>query len=169
MKLDIRSLELGANRMVVKIPQEEVDATLAPLARDGQLEVDLYHNETETVVSAKVVATVTQECARCLCLYEEDIETTFSVTLKKGNPARNGTDDAEDDVLFYDEAEGLVDFSELVAQEIGVNLAMKPICDEGCKGMCSGCGTNLNEGPCQCKEKPVNPAWEALLKLKKES
>ena len=33
---------------------------------------------------------------------------------------------------------------------------------EDCKGICSRCGKNLNEGPCGCKEEPKDPRMAAI-------
>jgi uncharacterized protein len=39
-------------------------------------------------------------------------------------------------------------------------------CSETCRGLCPQCGTNLNEGSCDCvAEEPGSP-WDALKKLK---
>lgn len=41
-----------------------------------------------------------------------------------------------------------------------------PVCrNEGCKGLCPQCGTNLNNGKCGCKP-PDLSAWNALDRLK---
>jgi uncharacterized protein len=34
-------------------------------------------------------------------------------------------------------------------------LPMKPLCQEGCRGLCVQCGTNLNSASCECA-----PVWE---------
>lgn len=36
-----------------------------------------------------------------------------------------------------------------------------PVCDEGCKGLCSQCGTNLNKGRCSCTT-TRDKRWRAL-------
>jgi uncharacterized protein len=49
-----------------------------------------------------------------------------------------------------------------------VILAMNPyaVCDPECKGLCPGCGANLNEGPCDCAVDETDPRWETLRALK---
>jgi uncharacterized protein len=44
---------------------------------------------------------------------------------------------------------------------------MKLLCNENCKGICAGCGADLNTELCKCPEKPADPRWEKLLSLKK--
>lgn len=58
-----------------------------------------------------------------------------------------------------------LDLSELVYSEVIVSLPMKHLCKEDCKGICSKCGKNLNEGKCDCPEKEIDPRLSALAEL----
>lgn len=53
---------------------------------------------------------------------------------------------------------------ELVMEDIYLSLPMRLLCKEDCKGICSKCGKNLNEGSCDCK-KEVDPRLKALQQL----
>lgn len=57
-----------------------------------------------------------------------------------------------------------LDLDELVSEDIFLGLPTKYLCDDDCKGLCSMCGKNLNEGECGCK-KPIDPRLEALNEL----
>ena len=37
-----------------------------------------------------------------------------------------------------------------------------PVCQEGCKGLCSVCGANLNERDCGCDRHVPDPRWAGL-------
>jgi uncharacterized protein len=39
------------------------------------------------------------------------------------------------------------------------------LCNEGCRGICPRCGTDLNTGSCSC-EPESDPRWAGLDKLK---
>jgi uncharacterized protein len=41
------------------------------------------------------------------------------------------------------------------------------VCQAGCKGLCPGCGTNLNERECGCDRKVPDPRWAGLEKFRK--
>ena len=43
-----------------------------------------------------------------------------------------------------------------------------PLCKPDCAGLCSNCGANLNEGPCNCDKEDVDPRFAALRSLKNE-
>jgi uncharacterized protein len=56
----------------------------------------------------------------------------------------------------------MLDVSEWVRQQLGVNLPMHQLCREDCQGICTECGKNLNLGPCSCAPQPADPRWSAL-------
>lgn len=70
----------------------------------------------------------------------------------------------EDDefLLIPDEK---LDLSELCLSEIYLALPTKHLCSEDCQGICSMCGKNLNDGPCGCITKSIDPRLEILAKL----
>jgi uncharacterized protein len=52
--------------------------------------------------------------------------------------------------------------AQLFTEEILVTLPMRFLCKEDCKGACSVCGKNLNEGYCGCKRLTPDPRLEKL-------
>ncbi len=58
-----------------------------------------------------------------------------------------------------------LDLDELVYTEVLLSFPMKHLCKEDCKGICSKCGKNLNDGKCDCPEKEIDPRLAALADL----
>lgn len=56
------------------------------------------------------------------------------------------------------------DLEGLATEDVLLYLPSKFLCSEDCKGICSRCGKNLNEGPCDCKPE-VDPRLASLLTL----
>ena len=53
-----------------------------------------------------------------------------------------------------------VDFDEMILENIRLNLPIKILCKEDCKGICTMCGKNLNRDSCNCvtyEEEKVSP------------
>ena len=52
-----------------------------------------------------------------------------------------------------------VDLSEAVKDALVLQLPMRFLCKEDCRGLCPKCGVNLNTGSCSCREgeDDVNP------------
>lgn len=61
------------------------------------------------------------------------------------------------------------DLDEFLYSEVIVNLPMKHLCKEDCKGICFRCGKNLNEGKCDCPEKEIDPRLAVLAELLKNN
>ena len=74
----------------------------------------------------------------------------------------HGTNTDYADRLLLDD--GAVDLSELARETFILNMPSKTLCREDCRGLCSGCGVNLNYEKCRCK-KEVDPRLAALAKL----
>ena len=55
--------------------------------------------------------------------------------------------------------------TDLLREELLLSQPTKPVCKEDCKGICAGCGAELNSEPCTCPPE-VDPRWDALKDLK---
>jgi uncharacterized protein len=60
----------------------------------------------------------------------------------------------------------MFDLNGFARELIELNIPMKPLCAETCRGLCPSCGRNLNRETCSCVPRGTDPRWEALIKLK---
>ena len=58
-----------------------------------------------------------------------------------------------------------LDLDELIYTEVMLSLPMKHLCNQTCKGICSKCGKNLNDGECDCPKREIDPRLAALAEL----
>lgn len=98
------------------------------LTEDGDAQAD-----------GEITFTVKGECTRCL----EDTEKTFTVEFSE--------DCGED--LAIPIINGKIDLTETVKETVIVNIPITFLCKEDCKGICAGCGVNLNVSDCKCNNK----------------
>ncbi|MBN1297720.1 DUF177 domain-containing protein, partial [bacterium] len=56
-----------------------------------------------------------------------------------------------------------IDICRVIAEQIVLQIPMKTLCSDDCKGLCSRCGADLNAGTCGCDRDSVDPR---LAKLK---
>mgnify|MGYP000559119389 CR=1 FL=1 len=76
-------------------------------------------------------------------------------------PRRSRGEDSDEIILLeHDE----VDLAELARDAFILDMDTKTLCSEDCKGLCPGCGVNLNREPCRCK-KQVDPRLAKLASL----
>lgn len=70
--------------------------------------------------------------------------------------------DDSDDIIVLENDE--VDLDELARDAFILAMDTKFLCSEDCKGLCPGCGVNLNRESCRCK-KAVDPRLAKLAQL----
>ena len=71
-------------------------------------------------------------------------------------------DEENDEILLIEN--GCVDLGDLARTMFILEMDTKTLCSEDCKGLCPGCGADLNQGSCTCK-KEVDPRLAVLAKL----
>ncbi|HVS16206.1 MAG TPA: DUF177 domain-containing protein [Thermoanaerobaculia bacterium] len=59
-----------------------------------------------------------------------------------------------------------LDTDPLVIEQIQLNVPMKPLCSESCRGLCPTCGGDLNRGACGCPAPEGDPRWAVLGALR---
>lgn len=60
-----------------------------------------------------------------------------------------------------------LDVDNCVQTDIILNLPVKFLCKEDCKGICPKCGKDLNDGECGCQTEEIDPRLEVLKELLK--
>lgn len=103
-------------------------------------------------------------CDRCLT----EVPTTLALTFEREVASPDTTldssseeDDCEDEELEFMEGYQL-NVETFVYNEILLNWPMKILCQEDCKGICSVCGANLNQGECGCDRFVPDPRMAAI-------
>lgn len=129
-----------------------------------QVDVDgtLFNNGERYIFSAEVKANLNFQCHSCLDSFSKQISFEMNEVYAK-------TDIDDEEVLIFSSKDNIIDFTEAIKRNVILNLPMKAICSENCKGLCSSCGQNLNENKCDCNTEYINPKFEKILKLFKEN
>ena len=70
-------------------------------------------------------------------------------------------------MTFYRDEQ--IDLNELLREQFYLALPMKPLCSEGCKGICPQCGTNRNAANCDCSPQWEDPRMAGLKTLLKRN
>lgn len=109
------------------------------------------------------------ECSRCLGEFshrgQEPVELFFRPQQPgDASPAREGELKPDDlSVLTYRGTE--LDLWPALRESLELGRPMKPLCREDCRGICNGCGRDLNREACSCAPDTGDPRWEALRGL----
>ena len=105
------------------------------------------------------LVTVGIPCDRCLEQVSVQIPFSFErkLDMKLIDEERVNDLDESSYLTGYD-----LDVDRLVYLEVLMSWPLKVLCKEDCKGICSRCGKNLNDGPCGCTEEPKDPRMAAI-------
>ncbi len=140
--------------------------------------------ERRVLFGAKGKAALTAPCGRCLEPVQVDVPLDFEMTFVpedevepdgRGEPGEDrgssrvagsfGADEVNEETY----SGKVVDVDPVVREQLLLALPGYPVCQEGCKGLCSVCGANLNERDCGCDRRVPDPRWAGLEKLRQRS
>ena len=103
--------------------------------------------------------TVGIPCDRCL----EEVSTEIPLEIERKLDMKLTDEDRVNDLDESSYLTGMdLDVDQLVYLEVLMSWPLKVLCREDCKGICSQCGKNLNDGPCGCVEEPKDPRMAAI-------
>jgi uncharacterized protein len=130
-------------------------------------ELELFRTGREVLARGTLSGEVVALCSRCVGEAHVALDASLEVLfLPRGADAPAEGDDplAQPDVVHYDD--DIVDVGETLREELLLALPLAPLCREACKGLCPRCGSDLNEGPCDCPEEPKDDRWSILRNVK---
>lgn len=131
---------------------------IRPFKSPVQIEGKVCNRTGMVSISYKVGYLLHTVCSRCLKDESKQCEQLFSHKL-----AGELNDSDNDDYILVENFK--LDLDELATSDILLELPIKTLCKEDCKGLCPKCGTNLNERDCGCDTRQIDPRLEALRKL----
>ena len=147
----------------------------------GPAHVDLRFErfDRRVLVRGSATAELAAECSRCLRPVTSDVPVEFTLTMvpadeyqdeagqaedKSHHPVDGSFDaaDAEEDVYTGK----VIDLDPVLREQVLLALPGYPVCQDGCLGLCTVCGGNLNEKACGCDRTVPDPRWAGLAKFK---
>ena len=111
------------------------------------------------VMKGRIATTVHGVCDRCATEYDEDVKIPIDVVLV----TEMANEENEDEWVFPLEGDS-ADLEDIVRTVFVLNFDPKLLCRDDCKGLCCGCGKNLNVEACTC-QKELDPRFAALKQL----
>lgn len=123
-----------------------------------------YAGTGEVIARGSVRGRLHQECTRCL----GPVTTEFVGDLTLVFVSEGDDGEGDGDAYPFDPAVAELDMSSAVREEVVLAMDSYVVCNPDCRGLCSMCGTDLNEATCDCTEDETDPRWAALRDLKDE-
>jgi len=165
-QIDESGSDLSLNAPAGRFPvlNQMADQGQAGFSLPVTLEVRLWRIGQLVKADAAAHTSVNLTCSRCLAEFTQPIASRFSLTFAPrpaGETAAAAKDAGADaDLFFHDGKE--VDLTEGVQEQIVLAIPMQPLCNPACKGLCPGCGVDLNTQACTCPPAGSNSPFAAL-------
>ena len=133
------------------------------------LALDIFKDKETFRLAGLVETTMELPCSRCLEPFTFPVAARFDLRYQPHamNTGEGEREIEEDDLstALYEKDE--IDLGQLMREQFYLALPMKPLCSDGCAGLCPVCGMNLNSGACSCKREWDDPRLAVLRQLKK--
>ncbi|MCC6749542.1 MAG: DUF177 domain-containing protein [Deltaproteobacteria bacterium] len=181
LKLNIKDIGPEGVRVERRFGAEVVRALLgevpgAPEDREAWATLALQVDSLETTILARgsFSASFQLECSRCLApatisVDEPELTLTYLPSAAEAAGEEGEESEALEDVGTYVHDGVTLDLEPMVREQLVLAIPIAPLCRPDCRGLCTGCGAELNREACTCSEKAsaeVSKLAVALGKLR---
>ena len=169
MKIDMRVVPEGRSRLEQNTGLEEFKDELPPFSEKIRTVAEIDRMGETIIVNLHFEGCFQMQCSRCLEDYDVPVKSDLRLILEEGEGKYGPSAEDDGTDFFFDVNHDLVDISSAIYDEIMIELPLKPLCSEDCKGIELGSGVTFESGGSSESSggEPVDPRWEALRKLKK--
>jgi uncharacterized protein len=172
MFLDVKDLAVRKLRIRKRYAPGSIDYHTAEFKQTEPLEVTATAEllDGQIRITGALETKIELVCARCLEPVIEDVNRTFDLfyrpVTKVLKPKEDRLKDDDTEIGFF-EGEGLF-LADVLKEQVLLALPLKVICRSDCRGLCPGCGANLNHEECRCETHATDPRLAPLARLKQD-
>lgn len=175
MKLDINSIkksdgetrDLNFTLDIDGIESQNEGLTfISPVDVGGRL----YSIQEKLFISLNIKTDIEVNCGRCLEKYTHPFISNINAEFIHEDLAGDydGELDLDTDIIYYHD--NIINLEELIRENIIMNIPMKLLCEESCRGLCLSCGIKLEDHSCTCdtnqyEDEQIDPRLAKLKKL----
>jgi len=182
-KMEIRLEQIKEDGLTLEF-EKSVDAfpILAEMVANGECEFSaplrtalrVFRIDDLVEIDGEIETLVHLPCSRCLQQFETPLKSSFALTYMQ--QTADGVEDtepqevelsAEDVDIVYFQGEK-INLKDAIQEQVVMEFPLRPFCKSDCKGLCPKCGTDLNQNPCDCEQRPSPGEFAVLKNLKLE-
>ena len=134
----------------------------------ASVRIKLLRFGKKILVDGSVQGAASLKCSRCLNDFSRPVDLEFREEYTPADENERGSRQElsgdEMDIGFYKGEE--IDLAGIVNEQVLLEVPMKPLCKNDCRGICSGCGADRNVQSCNCKDDHIDPRLAPLAKYK---
>jgi len=163
LRLDVSYLVKGSpgtyKEFEFNFPQLSFSPDLTLVDILGKISVSV--TEDGVVAEGKLAALTQLACSRCLKDFWQPININFT-EMFSAHPAGNPGDELGEQQLPADRS---IDLTPIIRDYAILDIPIRQLCAEDCKGLCPVCGMNRNQEDCGHRQVSIDPRMAELQKL----
>lgn len=137
---------------------------VASVDSDIGFHIDLLRTSGEISVRGEIGFMAVARCSRCLS--DVSVDTTVEVNLILSPSEAERKEEAGGEIDYETYRGRRIDLNDYMREQVNLSLPYKVVCSEGCRGLCGGCGRNLNEQQCGCETHEEDSRFSVLKDIK---
>ncbi len=153
--------------------------TNKPKLRAADLHFNLRKVDEVVVITGKIATSLNLLCSRCGQSFRLPCDTQFSALFcqdpvlagvdHRGHPSKqlhgraHDEDSSDFEMTFL--TEDFIELSDVLTEQLRLQIPFQPLCKEDCKGVCPSCGIDFNRGNCACSKLFSHSAFASLKNL----
>jgi uncharacterized protein len=166
LKIELRNLEKG-DVLIDRIGlPDDIGIDRVPEAIRGPLELHCKVSKSGEYILAEgtLKGLLRFTCDRCLKSFENPFRTCLEIQFRQGPDPNAGEETSEtlpeSDLVFFEGDS--VDLGDEIRQTLELSVPMRSLCSDACRGLCGGCGADLNVEKCRCSGPSADPQGRYL-------
>jgi uncharacterized protein len=165
LNVSLTALDRGEVVVREQIPTDDPMWEGSGVTLASPLDVDLTARQVGdgVFVRGRLRTTVRQACRRCLSTVEQPVDDVVDMLF---DTLGEDEEEAEGEVYPLPARGGTLDLRDAVREQLLLRAPEFVLCREECRGLCPQCGTDLNQGECDCAPEKAESPWDALKNVK---
>ena len=137
---------------------------VASVDSDIEFHIDLLRTAGEIIVRGEIGFSAAARCSRCLS--DVSVSTNLEIKLLLSPSEAERKEKAGGDMDYETYRGRTIDLNDYMREQVNLSLPYKVVCAEECRGLCGGCGRNLNEQECCCETRQEDSRFAVLKDIK---
>jgi uncharacterized protein len=162
MKIKISNLSEGTHKFRFLEPVNTVGLG-SPFEGDVEVDAELKKTHDQLILDSAISVNASFECDRCTAPVKRLLHADYKMVYLSG---MEPVESESDNIIYLPSEADVIDISNDVRDFSILAVPMKSLCRDDCRGLCSKCGKNLNDGDCQCSKDETDSRWLPLMELK---
>lgn len=166
MRIQVGSLSEGTHEYRFKTTAADIELG-EEFTGDVLVDAVLQKTGRQLALTATITAQGTFTCDRCTASFSLGLRPEYRMFYAADEEDVRDLDPSE--VQIINPGLPVIDLTDDVRQTVVLAVPLKLLCRPDCRGLCPGCGTDLNTGACNCPADDADPRWEGLQGFQPEA